>query len=129
MDAVPEEFRDLFEKETFAHFTTLMPDGSPHAVPVWIDIDGDDLLVNTVRGTRKERNVRRDGRVALSMIDPDDPHRLLSVRGRVVETTAEGAREHIDALALRYLGEERYDDDRPRVLLRIRPSHVVAREV
>lgn len=129
MDAVPEEFRDLFERETFAHLTTLMPDGSPHAVPVWIDADGDDLLVNTVRGTRKERNARRDDRVALSMIDPDDPHRLLSVRGSVVEITDEGARAHIDALARRYLDEETYDDERPRVVLRIRPEHVVAREV
>ena len=130
MDAVPPEFHDLFEKRTFAHLTTLLPDDSPHTVPVWIDFDGGDLLVNTTRGSRKERNVRRDGRVSLSMLDPDDPHRFLSVRGTVAETTEEGAREHVDALARRYLGRERYDGDgSTRVLLRIRPEHAVAREV
>lgn len=130
MDAIPDDFRDLFEKRTFAHFTTLLPDGSPHTVPVWIDIDANDLLVNTARGTRKERNVRTQSRVSLSMLDPDDPHRFLSVRGTVVEVTEDGAREHVDALAKRYLDQDTYgDEDRTRVLLRIRPDHVVAREV
>lgn len=75
MASIPSEFHDLFEKETFAHLTTLLPDGSPHATPVWIDYDLDDgrLLVNTERERQKEVNVRNDPRVAVSMTDPADP--------------------------------------------------------
>jgi PPOX class probable F420-dependent enzyme len=130
MAEVPSAFHDLFEKPTIAHVVTMNPDGTPHATPVWIDYDADTnrLLVNTERGRRKERNVANDPTVAVSMVDPEDPYRFLSVTGEVEETTAEGgAREHIDALTGRYTGEEEYPGEirTERVILRIRPDEVL----
>ncbi|MFB6207460.1 MAG: PPOX class F420-dependent oxidoreductase, partial [Haloglomus sp.] len=110
MSSIPEDYHDLFEKPTIAHLSTILPDGSPHSAPVWIDYDAeaDRLLVNTERGRRKEKNVRQDPRVAVSMTDPENPYRMLSVRGEVAEVTTEGAREHIDELTKRYMGQEEY---------------------
>lgn len=128
MSAVPAEFHDLFEKATFAHLVTLLPDGAPHSVPVWIDYDADAdrLVVNSDRERRKVRNAAGNPTVAVSMTDPDNPYRFLSVTGEVEEITTEGARDHIDALALRYMGEEAYPNpiQSERVLLRIRPDRV-----
>lgn len=129
--AIPDEYHDLFEKRTIAHFATLMPDGTPQVTPVWVDHDADaeELLVNTARGRQKERNVRRDDRVGVSMTDPDTVYRFVSVRGRVTAVTEDGAVEHIDELAGRYMGLDRYpnhDTDRgPRVVIRISTDHVV----
>ena len=129
MPAIPESYHDLFEKRTFAHVTTMTPDGDPHTTPVWIDYDSDDdrLLVNTERGRRKERNVARDPTVSASMTDPDNPYRFLSVTGEVTEVTTAGAREHIDELAERYMGEAEYPNpiETERVILRIRPDEVL----
>jgi PPOX class probable F420-dependent enzyme len=129
MSAIPAEYHDLFEHPTTAHVVTLFPDGRPHATPVWIDYDLDDdrLLVNTERGRQKARNVERDPTVAVSMTDPDDPYRFLSVTGKVTDVTTEGAREHIDELARRYLGVEEYPNpiETERILLRIRPDDVL----
>lgn len=129
MPSIPSEFHDLFEKANFAHLTTMTPDGTPHSTPVWIDYDEADgrLLVNTERGRRKERNVAENPAVAVSMTDPDNPYRFLSVTGTVTETTTEGAREHIDALAQRYTGQEEYQNpiQTERVILRIRPDEVI----
>lgn len=126
---IPSDFRDLFEKPTFAHLTTMTPAGDPHATPVWIDYDAaaNRMLVNTERGRRKERNAAADPTVAVSMIDPDSPYRFLSVTGEVTEITAEGAGEHIDALAQRYLGKDEYPNPprTERVILRIRPTEVL----
>jgi PPOX class probable F420-dependent enzyme len=128
--AVPDAFHDLFEKRTFAHFATLMPDGTPQVTPVWIDYDAErgELLVNTARGRRKERNVDRDPKVGVSIVDPDDPYRFLSVRGRVVEATEEGAVDHIDELARRYMDVEEYpghdEEAGARVVLRISTDEV-----
>lgn len=127
MATIPDDYRDLFERETLAHFATCLPDGAPHVVPVWIDADGDDLLVNTVRGTRKEKNVRGERRVALSLVDPDDPNRFLAVRGEVVEVTEDGAGEHVNALANRYMDVAEYPrlgEESSRVVLRVRPERV-----
>ncbi|WP_435344946.1 PPOX class F420-dependent oxidoreductase [Haloarchaeobius sp. HRN-SO-5] len=132
MDEVPESHRDLFEKRTFAHFATLMPDGTPHVTPVWVDYDEETghLLVNTARGRVKERNVSRDPKVGIELSDPDDPYRFLSVRGRVDAVTTEGAIEHIHEMAKRYMGVDEYpnlgDEEGERVVVRIRPDHVVA---
>ena len=108
MVSIPDEYHDLFEKETFAHVATLLPNGAPHVTPVWVDYDddADRLLINTERGRRKERNVRANPKVGVSMTDPDDPYRYLSVTGEVTEMTTDGAREHIDELARRYTGED-----------------------
>lgn len=129
MPEIPASFHDLFEKATFAHVVTLDPDGRPHATPVWIDYDAgaDRLLVNTERHRRKTKNVEREPTVAVSMTDPEDPYRYLSVTGTVEEITTEGAREHIDRLSQRYFGESYPSEIKSeRVLLRIRPDRVVS---
>ncbi|WP_135805301.1 PPOX class F420-dependent oxidoreductase [Halorussus marinus] len=129
MEEIPDAFSDLFERETFASFATLMPDGTPQVTPVWIDEDDGHLLVNTARGRRKERNVERDPEVGVCVLDPDDPYRYVSVRGEVVAVTEDGAGDHIDALARRYMDVEEYphhgEESGPRVIVRIRPDRVV----
>ena len=128
MASIPEDDRDLFEKKTFAHVATMLPDGMPHVTPVWIGYDADEnrLLVNTERHRRKAKNVENDPRVGVSMTDPDDPYRALSVVGEVDEITTEGAREHIDELSQRYTGEEYAPEiQSERVLLKIRPDRVL----
>ena len=129
MASIPDDFRDLFEKKTFAHVATLTDEGLPHVTPVWIGYDEDDdrLLINTERGRQKERNVRQNSAVGVSMTDPDDPYRHLSVIGEVDEITTEGAREHIDRLAQRYMDVEEYPNpiETERVILRIRADQVL----
>lgn len=130
MQPIPDEYHDLFEKATFAHVVTELPDGRPHATPVWVDYDNesDRLLVNTERHRRKARYAEstEDPQVAASMTDPEDPYRYLSVTGPVTAVTTEGAREHIDELAGRYLGEAEYPQpiESERVVLEIRPEEV-----
>lgn len=127
MASIPEAYHDLFEKPTIAHLSTLLPDGSPHSAPVWVDYDADAdrVLVNTERERRKEKNVRKDPRVAVSMTDPDDPYRMLALRGEVAEMTTEGAREHIDELSRRYTGDDyQVPIQTERVLLEIAVEHV-----
>lgn len=126
---IPEAFLDLFTKPVLAHLATLMPNGSPQVTPVWIDFDGEHILVNTAEGRQKDRNLAARPAVALSMVDPDDQFRYLEVRGRVVERTRDGAIEHVDRLAQRYLGVERYPrhgQTAPRIILKIALDHVVA---
>ncbi|MFB6188749.1 MAG: pyridoxamine 5'-phosphate oxidase family protein [Halapricum sp.] len=128
MADIPAAFHDLFEKATFAHVTTMTPAGKPHTTPVWIgyDTEANRLLVNTERGRRKERNVANDPTISVSMTDPDNPYRFLSVTGEVEEVTTEGAREHIDELSRRYTGEDYANPiQTERVLLRIRPDEVL----
>jgi PPOX class probable F420-dependent enzyme len=100
----------------------------PHVTPVWIGYDEDDdrLLINTERGRRKERNLTKDPSVGVSMIDPDNPYRSLSVIGEVEEITTDGAREHIDELAQRYTGDEyQVPIQTERVILRIRADEAM----
>ena len=105
---IPESHVDILEAESYAHFATVGPDGLPHVTPVWVDHeDREYVLVNTARGRRKERNVRNNPKVGVSVLDPEDPYRYVSVRGEA-ELTEEGAREHIDELARRYTGEAEY---------------------
>lgn len=108
MSGVPDKFKDLFEKKSFAHLATTMADGSPQVTPVWCDYDGEHVLINSAKGRLKDRNIRRDPRVALSLCDPDNGYRYLEVRGRVVDIVEEGAVTHIDSLAQRYMGKDRY---------------------
>jgi PPOX class probable F420-dependent enzyme len=121
------EQRALFEGRNFGHLATIMPDGSPQVSPVWVALDGDDIVVNTAEGRLKTRNVRREPRVAISVADQQDPYSKVVVRGVVVEMTHEGADESIDRLAQKYLGQDRYpwrSPDEHRVVLRIRPQHI-----
>ncbi len=122
---IPEKYTDLFQKRAFANLATLNADGSPQNTPVWCDYDGACVIVNTARGRRKDRNMRRDPRVALSIMDPENPYRYLEIRGKVVEITEQGADEHIDKLAKKYLGLDRYPYRQPgevRVIHRVKPE-------
>jgi len=126
MAAVSEKFLDLFQKKAFAQLATLMPDGSPHVAPVWCDYDGGHVLINTAKGRVKDRNMRRDPRVSLDILDPDNPYRHLSIRGRVVDITEHGADAHIDKMAKKYLNLDRYPNRQAgevRVLYKIQPQH------
>ncbi len=107
---VPREFLDLFEKPTFAHLSTLMPDGSPQVTPVWVDYDGRHILVNSAAGRQKDLNMEKRRQVAIEIPDPENPNRYLAVRGSVVEISEAGADAHLDRLARRYLGRDRYPD-------------------
>ncbi|TMB96808.1 MAG: PPOX class F420-dependent oxidoreductase [Chloroflexi bacterium] len=117
----------LITGSNFGHLTTLMRDGSPQVTIVWVDLDGDRILINTAEGRQKPRNLRRDPRVALSIADQENPYASASIRGRVVEMTHEGADEHIDKLAKKYLGQDRYPFRQPgeqRLILVVQPEHV-----
>jgi PPOX class probable F420-dependent enzyme len=125
--AYPEKFKDLLEKKSFGHLGTIMPDGAPQVTPVWWDFDGTHILVNSARGRQKDRNVKRDPRVSFEVSDPDNPYRHVEIRGRVIEITEEGARAHIDKLAAKYLGLEKYpvrDPNEVRILYKIAIEHV-----
>jgi PPOX class probable F420-dependent enzyme len=127
MAAIPDEFRDLFQKKAFAHLATIGPDGSPQVTPVWVDYDGTHVRFNTAKGRIKVRNLARNPRVALSIQDPENPYRYVQVRGRVVESTEAGADAHIDALAKKYLGQDRYPFRQPgerRLLYKVLPERV-----
>lgn len=121
---IPVEYRDLLTKKAFAHLATVNADGSPQVTPVWFDEEGHHLRVNSAVGRLKDRNMRRDPRVSLSILDPDNPYRYLEVRGRVVEITETGAVSHIDALARKYMGVDTYPFHQPgvkRVIYKIEP--------
>ncbi len=127
MATIPEKYRDLLNKKAFASLATLMSDGQPQVTPVWFDFDGENLIFNSARGRQKDRNVRRDPRVSLAIIDPDNPYHYLEIRGKVVDITQEGADDHINKLAKKYLGKDVYPYRQPgevRVLYRVRPEHV-----
>ena len=104
--SLPDEVRALFASANFAHLATLLPDGSPHSVAVWADVEGDRVFFFTQPASRKARNLARDGRVALSVVDRQNPYRTAHVRGRVAETVeGEAALALIDRLAQKYTGE------------------------
>jgi PPOX class probable F420-dependent enzyme len=127
MPAIPATHRDLFDKKSFAHIATVGADGAPQVTPVWIDYDGTHIRFNTARGRVKTRNLERNPRVALSVQDPDNPYRYLQVRGRVTEMTEKGADAHIDALAKKYTGQDRYAHRKAgevRVTVKITPENI-----
>ncbi len=122
---------EFIRQPYIAQFVTLMKDGSPQVTPVWIDTDGEHILVNTAEGRVKTRNVMRDPRVAVGIYDPENNYsRVLSARGRVVEITNDGAEDHIDSLSEKYNGVRRYpahSPEQPRVILKILPDHIDSR--
>ena len=113
MTTLPDSVKDLLKKPVFVHFSTLMADGSPQTSPVWVDVDGDAILINSAVGRVKDRNVRADPRVALSFTDPANPYSAVMIRGRVTEITTEDADPHIDRMAKKYLGQDKYPLRRP----------------
>ena len=122
---IPAHFRDLLETKAFAHLATLMPDGSPQVTPVWVDLHDGYVRVNSAKGRMKDKNMRRDRRVSLSIQDPQNPYRYLEIRGKVVGITEVGADAHIDALAKKYLVLDTYPNRQPgeqRVIYKIEPQ-------
>lgn len=129
-ETLPEDVRALLNEPNFVFLATLMKDGSPQVTPVWVDVDGDQILINTVENRQKSRNIKSDPRVALSVTDRNNAYAWASIRGRIVEMTTEGAEAHIDKMAQKYLGQARYPFRQPgeqRVILRIQPEAVTAR--
>jgi PPOX class probable F420-dependent enzyme len=130
MSTLPEELVALLRRPSQCFLATAMPDGSPQLTQTWVDVDGDHILINTVEGFRKTRNVAHDPRVSVAVTDPDNLGRYYSVRGRVIEITTDGAAEHIEQLAQKYLGRP-YPwpggRDQVRLLLRIAVDRVAHR--
>ena len=126
MVAIPSAYLDLLEqKQAFAHLATLMPDGSPQVTPVWFDYKDGRIRVNSAKGRTKSRNMKEGSRVALAIMDPDNPYRYIQIRGQVSRVTEEGASAHIDSLAKKYLGQEKYPYARPgeiRIIFEIEPT-------
>lgn len=109
MAANLDKFLDLFTaKKAFAHIATVMPDGSPQVTPVWIDYRNGHIVFNTPRGRVKDKNLKEGAKIALSVLDPDNPYRYAQVRGVVSKVTEQGANEHIDSLAKKYMGVDKY---------------------
>ena len=126
-ELIPEKYSDLFEKQAFGNLGTLMKDGSPQVTPVWVDYDGKHVRFNSAKGRVKDKNVRRDPRVSISLQDPANPYRYLEIRGRVVEITEKSADDHINKLSQKYLGKPVYPYRQPgevRVTYKIEPQKV-----
>lgn len=119
--------RAVFEKKVLAHVASLDPDGAPNVTPVWVELDGDDVVINTALGRAKARNLANDARVAISLTDPDDPQTTISIRGTVVVFTTDGADDVIDRLAKKYVGVDHYpyrQEGEVRVTVKIRPDRI-----
>ena len=106
MTAVPltDDLLALLRAPSPCYIVTLMPDGAPQVTQTWVDTDGAHIIINTVEGFQKTRNIARDPRIALAIADPQNPFRYFQVRGRVIETTTEGGAAHIEALSQKYTG-------------------------
>jgi PPOX class probable F420-dependent enzyme len=121
----------LFEGKNFASLATLMKGGSPHVTPTWVDIDksNNTILINTAKGRIKHKNISRDPRVGVSVMDFSNPYHMVSIRGKVIEQiNGKEADDHIDKMAKKYMGMDKYPGRAPgeeRLLLRIKPEHVV----
>src|SRR5262249_4836950 len=123
MAIVPDKYLDLLQrKKAFAIISTVMPDGSPQVTPVWFDYTNGIVRVNTARGRVKARSLKTGARVALAIVDPDNPYRYVQIRGRVRRVTEDGAAQHIDSLAKKYLGKDKYPTGEVRVMAEIEPT-------
>ena len=101
---LPDDLVALLRRPAPCHVATIMPDGSPQLTQTWVDTDGEHVLVNTVQGFQKEKNIQRDPRVSINVSDPDNPARYFEIRGHVIGSTTDGGAEHIEALSQKYLG-------------------------
>lgn len=128
MAPIPDKYLDLFrDKKAFANLATIMPDGSPQVTPVWFDMNGGRVRINTARGRVKARNMKVGSKVAIAILDPDNPYRYVQVRGPIVNETETGADTHIDSLAKKYLGQDKYPFRQPgevRVIYEMDPKSI-----
>lgn len=129
MNILSDSVKKLIESKTYANIATLMPDGTPQVTQTWVDHEGDLVLINTFEGSQKHRNVQRNPKIGLDVVDPANPYNVAMIRGVVKEITFDSAEEHADKMAKKYLGTEKYEMRRPgvrRVLIKIEPTHASA---
>lgn len=131
MTNIPSEARQVFEDKNFAFVATLNKDGSPQVTPTWVDVEGDHILVNVATTRQKFKNVKRDPRIAIAIVDQTNPYKAIMVRGKVV-SIEQGAKAdaHIDKMAKKYIGQDKYPFRQPneeRVLLTIQPTKIIVR--
>jgi hypothetical protein len=128
MTEIPEKYLDLLkDKKAFANLATTMADGSPQVTPVWFDLANGRIRVNTAKGRVKARTMKEGAKVALAILDPDNPYRYVQIRGRVGRPIEQGADRHIDTLAKKYIGQDKYPWGKPgevRVMYEIEPESV-----
>ena len=123
-----KDLQRLFQGRNLAFISTLSKDGSPHITPMWADIEGDVILINTFVSSAKSKNIKKDPRIAISVVESNNPYNMVSIKGRVIDQTTEGADEHLKKLAKRYLGIGKYyyrEPNRKRVILKIKPEKVM----
>ena len=123
---IPEGFRDILDGKSFAHWATIGPDGEPQSSPVWFDFDGEQILISQTKKRQKLRNVKRDPRVSVSILDPDNAYRYIELRGEVVDISDDEDNQFIDKMAKKYRGHDHYQWHQPgdeRVVVRIQPKH------
>jgi len=126
-DSIDGRVRELLEDKNFAHVVTKSDDGTPHVTVVWANVEGDEVLLNGAEGRAWPANLRRDPDVVLTVVNLEDPYEYVTIRGRAVEITPDGADEHIDALAKKYLDEDDYPfrkEGEVRLKVRIQPEKV-----
>ena len=124
--SLSEDLVALLRKPLLVHVATVMPDGTPQSTPVWVDTDGEKVLFNTAKGRVKHRNMLRNPAVALSLVDDENPYRMFEIRG-TVDLVEDGADDHIDFLAKKYLNEDKYPFRQPgeeRVIVQVRPEAI-----
>jgi PPOX class probable F420-dependent enzyme len=124
---IPDKYKDLFDKPAFGVLATLMPDGQPQVTPVWVDFQDGHVIVNSAKGRQKDKNIERDPRVTITLIDPQNPYRYVEIRGKVAEATEKDAATHIDKMAKKYLGKDKYpfaQAGEVRVMYKIAPTKV-----
>ena len=123
-----EDLHRLFQFRNLVYLTTLSKDGSPHVTPVWAEIVDDLILINTFETSAKNKNIINDKRIALSVVEQSNPFNMVSIKGKVIEQSAEGAEEQLKRLAKKYLGIGKYYYRKPnhkRIILKIKPEKVM----
>lgn len=127
INSITPQIVKFFEGKNLAFLGTLGKEGYPQVTPTWVDHEDGIILINTAEGRIKQKNVSRDSRVGISIIDQNNPYEMITIRGRVIEQTTKGADEHIDKLAKKYLGLDKYPLRQPnekRIILKIKPEKI-----
>ncbi|HET7391760.1 MAG TPA: PPOX class F420-dependent oxidoreductase [Nitrososphaeraceae archaeon] len=127
IEEISQPVANIIKQRNFAFLATLSKDGSPQVTPTWIDIDDKTILINTAEGRIKQKNVSRDPRVSISLVDEENPYSMVTIKGRVIEQTNDGADKHIDKLAKKYLNIDKYpghSSSIKRIILKIKPEKV-----